>query len=139
VLALYEIHLTGRQRFGGRHVGLARNGGAKPQYLARVRYSSDDRLAVARTSRQLDAAGAKHENSARRLTFDEQHRALRKHRRVFECFERLYQLGLEVAEVAARSGRAGCATVADFQTVRCLHSVLPCSPAPFPSPAADGT
>src|SRR5208282_497549 len=76
IFALDEIDLAGIERLGRHFVRFARNRGAQAEHLAGLGKLHNDGSAAGRVDRELDAAFAKHEDTAGHLPFDKQHGSL---------------------------------------------------------------
>src|SRR5215470_12923004 len=118
VLAFYEIYLARIDRLSRQLVSLSGDGCAQAQDFAGFRDFEDQRLAVGRANREFYASLAEHENAPRRLAFNEQDRALRIRRRVFDIFKRLQRLRRQVAKNAVGPHLARQAAFDNVKSVR---------------------
>lgn len=122
VITLDEVQLTWLQRLGGQLVRLPGYGAVQAQYLTRLRDPQDESFAIARSRGQLHPAAAQNVDSARRLSLDEQHRALRKRAGVLDPVEFLERGFGEIAKKTGMTELANQATFRNLQPVRCAHS-----------------
>ena len=117
VLALDEVYLAGIDSLRCQLIGFAGNSGAEPKDFAGFSDLEDHRLAVGGTDGEFHLALAEHENTARDLVLDKQHRALGIGGGILDGFKGLRGGGIKVTKNPVSPHLAGKTAFDDVESV----------------------